>query len=277
MLELNAPLNSVSSKEDDNKIIIKSTTLNNYTIDSKGEIKIYELQKSIFLKNRLFGIPEIQTLSRNEFEQFFPHEPFDQSDYETKEVLVKTISFDTKTSNEISFHFFKSFKNGNYKVVTEAYDKKNNLIKTENNFNLDSKVIPYKNDELFTFKDNSKPNGNLFEIEIQSTIPDLCIKSRFYGENNTLKNEQVVQLKNGKAILKFNKKSEYNTDVHFHFSSVWENSTAEKTHSIQKETIEPKLNFEIVRMQNKIEPGSLENWSFKITDQKLNQKFWQVC
>ncbi|HRZ32504.1 MAG TPA: MG2 domain-containing protein [Flavobacterium sp.] len=272
MLELNVLLNSNLFKEDDNKIIIKSTTLNNYTIDSKGEIKIYELQKSIFLKNRLFGIPEIQTLSRNEFEQLFPHEPFDQSDYETKEVLVKTISFDTKTSNEISFDFLKSFKNGYYKVVTEAYDKKNNLIKTEKNFNLDSKVSPNTKDELFTFKDTSKPNGNLFEIEILSPIPDLWITSRFYGENNTLENEQVVQLKNGKAILKFNKKSEYKTDVYFHFSSVWENSTAEKTHSIQKETIEPKLNFEIVSMRNKIEPGSLENWSFKIIDQKLESE-----
>ncbi|MBC8884168.1 hypothetical protein H9X57_14820 [Flavobacterium piscinae] len=35
-------------------------------------------------------------LNRSEFEELYPYEPFDQSDTETKEVLVKSISFDTK-------------------------------------------------------------------------------------------------------------------------------------------------------------------------------------
>lgn len=272
MLELKMVLKDKLFKEDENKLIIQSTTLNNHPVEAKGEIKIYEIQKKSYLKNRLFWFPEIQTLGRSEFEKLFPHEPYSQSDNEVKEVLVKTISFDTKKIKDINLLFLKSFKNGNYKVVAESYDQKNNLITTEANFNLDSKENPFSQNELFTFKDISKPNGTFFEIEIQSIIPDLWITARLYGENNIIENEQIVQLKNGKTNFKFNKKSEYKTDVHFHFSTVWENGTAVKTVSILKETIETKLNFEILSLRNKIEPGSLENWSFKIIGPKLESE-----
>lgn len=272
MLELKMRLDSNLFKEDDNKIVIKTTTLNNHPIDAKGEIKIYELQKKSYLKKRLFSFPEIQTLSRSEFEQLFPHEPFEQSDNEVTEVFVKSFLFDTKNNKEISLDFLKTFKNGNYKITAEAYDQKNNVIKTENYFQLDSKENPYSKDELFVLKDISKKNEPFFEIEIHSVIPDLWITSRFYGENNVLENEQVVQLKNGKAIFKFNKKTKYDADIHFHFSTVWENTTDVKTHSLKKEIIETKLNFEILSLRNKIEPGSLENWSFKIIDQKLESE-----
>lgn len=272
MLDLKFILNSKLIKEDENKLSVKSTTLNNYPIDAKGEIKIYEIQRKNFLKYRLFEIPEIELISRTEFEHLFPHEPFNQEDNDTKEVLVKTLSFDTKNSKNISLNFLKSFKNGSYKVVGEAYDSKNNYIRTENYFDLNSKINPYSENELFTFNDISKPNETFFAIEIQSIIPDLWITARFYGENNVPENEQVLQLKDGKATFKFNKKSEYKTDIYFHFSSVWENSSAIKTHTINRETIETKLNFEIVSLRNKIEPGSLENWSFKITDQKLESE-----
>ena len=272
MLDLKIVVENNLFKEDENKIVIKSTTLNNYPIDAKGEIKIYEIQQKHFLKYSLFGIPEIQTINRNEFEQLFPYEPFDQSDYETTEVLVKTISFDTKISNDVSLNFLETFNNGNYKMVTEANDVKNNPIEIQSRFNLNSKMYPTSENELFTFKDISKPNTTFFEIEIHSIIPDLWITSRFYGDNYVLENEQMIQLKNGKATFRFNKKSDYKSDIHFHFSTVWENSTAIKTHSIKKETIETKLNFEIVSLRNKIDPGSLENWSFKINDQKLESE-----
>lgn len=272
MLELKIILKDKLFKEDENKLIIQSTTLNDHPIVAKGEIKLYEIQKKSFLKNRLFGFPEIQMLKRSEFEELFPHEPFDQSDTETKEVLVKSISFDTKKSKDVSLAFLKSFKNGNYKVIAEAYDQKNNLIKSETYFNLDSKEKPYSHDELFTFKDISKSNENFFEIEIQSVIPDLWITTRYYDDDNISENEQVAQLKNGKTTFKFSKKPDYKSDVHFHFSAIWENTSDEKTHTIKKEIIKNSLNFEIISLRNKIEPGSLENWSFKIIDQKLESE-----
>mgnify|MGYP006216915673 CR=1 FL=1 len=50
-LELYTILKRALYKEDKNNIILKTTTLDNYPIDAKGEIRIYELSKKNYLKN----------------------------------------------------------------------------------------------------------------------------------------------------------------------------------------------------------------------------------
>ncbi|MBC8884169.1 hypothetical protein H9X57_14825 [Flavobacterium piscinae] len=48
MLELKMILKDKLFKEDENKLIIQSTTLNNHPFETKGEIKLYEIQKKSF-------------------------------------------------------------------------------------------------------------------------------------------------------------------------------------------------------------------------------------
>jgi len=267
-LSLNVAVKSKLFLEDENSLTINATTLNNFPIDAKGEIKIYERHQKSFLKYRLFGIPEIQSISRTEFGRLFPYEPYDNTETEIKKILIKTLSFDTKTNQKVALDFLKNFKKGNYEIITTATDSKNNLIVTENYFSLESKKNTKSEKELLTYSDISKPNSNYFEIEVQSVIPDLYVTSRLY-ENQKNVHEQVIQLRNGRGVFKFLKKSSYKDDINFHFSTIWENQSAVKTYSIPKETIEQKLNIEVISLRNKIEPGSLENWSFKILNQKL--------
>lgn len=267
-LSLNTTVKSKMFSEDENTITINATTLNNFPIEAKGEIKIYEKQQKSFLKRRLFGIPEIQSIPRTEFEELFPHEPYDNSDTETKDILVKTVPFGTKKSKILTLDFLKNAKKGNYKMVATAKDSKGNLVETENHFVLDSKKNSQSHTELFTYTDISKPNSNYFEIEIQSVIPDLYVTSRLY-EAKKNESEQTVQLRNGRGVFKFLKKTVYKEDLNFHFSTIWENQSEVKTYSIAKETIEQKLNIEVISLRNKIEPGSIENWSFKILNKKL--------
>lgn len=267
-LSLNVAVNPKLFLEDENALSINATTLNNFPIDAKGEIKIYEKQQKKFLKYRVFGIPEIQTIPRTEFEQLFPYEPYDNTDTEIKKILVKTVSFDTKANKKIVLDFLKNFKKGNYEIITSATDSKNNLIVTENHFILASRKDTKSEKELFTYSDISKPHSNYFEIEVQSVIPDLYVTSRLY-EAQKIESEQVLQLQNGRGVFRFPKKNNYKEDINFHLSSIWENLSAIHTYSIPKETIEQKLNIEVISLRNKIEPGSLENWSFKILNQKL--------
>lgn len=255
--------------ENENKLSIQATTLNYYPINASGEIKIEKIHKKKFLKNRLFPAPEIQTISRAEFEQLFPYEPYDKTDYEEKILPVKTLSFDTKQAQEISLDFLKNSEKGRYKITTTATDSNKNIITVENYFNLNSLQKPQANQELFTFTDISKSNSNYFEILIQSVIPDLYITSRFYEDEKFVESEQVLQLQNGKAIFKFLRKKDYKNDLYFHFSTIWENESEVRTHTIKKDILQQQLNFEVISLRNKIEPGSLENWSFKITNPKI--------
>ncbi|WP_445719801.1 alpha-2-macroglobulin family protein [Flavobacterium sp.] len=269
MLKLNLKVNWELISEDNNKLNISATTLNNYPIDTKGKIKIYELKKKSFLKKRQNDIPEIQTLTKNEFQNLFPHEPFDETDEEVQEILVKTISFDTKISKEIALDFLKNYRNSNFKIVAEAYDLKNNLITNQREISVKSKQFPYSEKELFTYKDISVSKSKYYTIEIQSIIPDLYITSRFYVDENMTSDVKTIQLINGKAIFKFNKDLKFINNITFYFSTIWENEGYQKLHQIKNNTPENKLQIEIESLRNKIEPGSTENWSFKITNPKL--------
>ena len=269
MLKLNLKVNWELISEDNNKLNISATTLNNYPIDTKGKIKIYELKKKSFLKKRQNDIPEIQTLTKNEFQNLFQHEPFDETDEEVQEILVKTISFDTKISKEIALDFLKNYRNSNFKIVAEAYDSKNNLITNQREISVKSKQFPYSEKELFTYKDISESKSKDYTIEIQSIIPDLYITSRLYVDENMTNDVKTIQLINGKAIFKFNKDLKFINNITFHFSTIWENEGYQKLHQIKNNTTENKLQIEIESLRNKIEPGSTENWSFKITNPKL--------
>ncbi|WP_445716272.1 alpha-2-macroglobulin family protein [Flavobacterium sp.] len=269
MLKMYLNVNSELISEENNKLTISATTLNNYPIDANGTIKIYELKKKNFLKGRLYSIPEIQTISKEEFQQLFPYEPYDKSDEEVQEILIKTISFDTKKSKEIALDFLKNYKNSRFKIVAEAYDIKNNLITNKRDVVVKSKEYPYSENEIFTFKDITTPNSKFYTIEIQSIIPDLYITSRFYADEDLIKEAKTIQLKNGKAIFTFNKDVKYLNSLTFHFLTIWENDGYSKSFNIDKKETNNKLNIEIESLRNKIEPGSTENWSFKITNPKL--------
>lgn len=269
MLQLNLSVQRELFVEDLNKIQITTTTLNNFPIEAKGSLKIYELKNKKFLKNRENPIPEIQVIPRDEFQKLFPHEPYENSDTEQQEVLIKTIPFDTKIAKEITLDFLKSYRNTEFKIIAEAYDIKNNLISDETVFNVKSKQHPYSEKELFTYKDISEPESNQYTIEIHSIIPNLYITSRFYVDKNPVNEVKTIQLVNGKGIFKFDKNSTFKNNLTFHFSSVWENDGYEKFYQINSESIENTLQFEIESIRNKIEPGSIENWSFKVINQKL--------
>ena len=269
MLKIVVNINGELISEDNNKLIISATTLNNYPIEAKGTLKIYELKSRNFLKKRQYAIPEIQTLTKEEFHNLFPHEPFDETDEKTEEILVKTISFDTKINKEIALNFLKNYRNSQFKIIAESYDLKNNLITNEKAFSVKSKQFPFSEKELFTYKDITDSKSKFYTIEIQSVIPDLYITSRFYVDENMTNEVKTIQLINGKAIFKFNKELKFTNNITFHFSTIWENEGYVKFYQIETQTTESKLQIEIESLRNKIEPGSTENWSFKITNPKL--------
>lgn len=268
MLNINLSIKPELISEENNILYISTKTLNNYPIEAKGVVKIYEIKSNAFLKKRLFSIPEIQTIKREEFKKLFPHEPYDNTDEKTEEILIKTIPFDTKTSKEIALEFLKNYRNSKFKIVAEAYDLKNNLITRQRVINVKSKEYPYSEDELFTYKDITTPNSKFYTIEIQSIIPDLYITSRFYANEDLIQEVKTIQLKNGKAVFNFNKEVKYLNHLTFHFSTIWENEGYTKTHQIKREESDEKFLIEIESLRNKIEPGSTENWSFKITNPK---------
>lgn len=269
MLKLNCIVASQLKKEEKNTLQIKATTLNNFPIKTKGTITFIEQNQNHFLiKGERF--PELNSISKTEFEKLFPHEAFDKKDTEIVEKKIKTIPFDTENSTTIDLDFLKNFEPKKYKILVEAKDQKGNEITTETFFELISTKKTANKEKLFTLN-LIECDKNIFVFEIQSVIPDLFITARMYADKKN-QSQTVIQLKNGSALVKFPKKNSYSTDVNFHFSTLWENNYFADEVTISKDEIETKLDFEVISMRNKIEPGSNENWSFLIKNSKLQSE-----
>lgn len=265
MLELGILSLSSYVKEEKNTFEIVATTANNFPIPTKGTITfIKKIKKEFLVKKEMF--PEINSISREEHKKLFPYEPYAEKDTKSNEKTVLTLPFDTEKSTLVDLSFFKNFEVGDYNIILKAKDIKGNDVESERNFRLTSKIMKPSNASLFIVnKINSDKNNFIFEIK--SVIPDLYITSRMF-EGSKQNGDQIVQLKNGSAIVKILRKANYEDNIKFHFSTVWEGIYFEDEITILKETIKTQLDFEIVSMRNKVEPGSLENWSFVLKNSK---------
>jgi len=267
MLQLQIYGSRKMMQEEPITINIGSTTYNGFEIKSKGILKISYLDRKKFLKNRAFPFPELASINRSDFEKLFPFEPYSVTDEVVTEKEIVSIPYDTNLSKTINLDFLSKEKTGNYKIEISANDAKGNTISTTFNFELIGSNKRENQKKLFIVTDISKKESSDFEIEIYSEIPDLWINSRHYEGEKFADEMQLNQLQNGKLILQFPKNK---TKVHdFHFSTFWENDYFAKTLHIENEKIDTAIPIEIERFRNKIEPGSIENWSFKITNPKL--------
>lgn len=266
MLKLSAIISPIILQGEKNTMQIKATTLNNFPIDTKGTITFIALNEQKFLL-QTGRFPELKSIEKSVFSKLFPFEPYDLKDIEQAEQVVKTIGFDTKKSTIVDLTFLNELETTKYKIKLEAQDQKGTKIFAENRFQLNTKNSKPTNESLFVVR-QLETKGNQFVFEIQSVIPDLYITTRMYDDAHK-KSETVIQLKKGLGFVKIPKKATYETDLNFHFSTFWENTYFAKNIQIKQEDIQTQLDIEVVSMRNKIEPGSLENWSFVLKNSKL--------
>ncbi|CAM3973635.1 MG2 domain-containing protein [Flavobacterium antarcticum] len=269
MLKLNFNINSELLQEDKNTLEILATTLNDFPIKAKGTITFIEQNKKEFLiKKERF--PELNTIDRIEFERLFPNEAYDKKDIEITENEVKTIPFNTEKSTIIDLSFLKNFNLTNYKIVLKANDQKGNEISKDRTFKLISKNKKADHNSLFNYSQIESDKNN-YTFETRSVIPDLYITTRMFDGSSEI-SETVIQLNKGYALLKIPRKVNLANDIQFHFSSFWENTYFSDQITIAKAEIKNQLDFEMVSMRNKIEPGSLENWSFVLKNSKMQSE-----
>ena len=262
-LQLSATTIAPYFVENKNTLTINISNLDHSPIPYQGKIEFYKKKSKNYLKRRTFEEPELQNIKEEEFKKLFPYEPYSEKRSENP-TLVKTITFDTKTSNKITL---PELEKGSYTAKVSITDTKENPISQERYFTVLSKENPLATDKLFAYRRIKNDDPNYIHFELSTNLSELYVTTRFYY-GKEINSEQVTLLTNGKSIVSFKKIRETKYDYAFFFSTQWENSTSSENITIRKEEVRQDLNFEVVSFRNKIEPGSKENWSFKITNHK---------
>ena len=253
--------------EDNNQIKITTTNTNKFPTPTKGIIKFYEVLKKNYFINPSRQFPENSTISENEFKNLFPYEPFNANEIIPKEILIKTINFDTNQNTIIDINFLKKYKLGDYKIVVNIIDENNKAEETIKFITLNSKIKPNIKNSIINYALDYSDKKNI-KINLFSEIKNLTINALLYFDYN-LKSEKTIQLKNGFAQLSIPKEKYKDDEFSFYLFSFWEDQYVFTSKLQEQKLQKPVLEIETIHFKNKLEPNQKENWSFKISNSKL--------
>ncbi|WP_304198676.1 MG2 domain-containing protein, partial [Flavobacterium alvei] len=258
--------NNIETKNK-NEITLNSTNLNGEFKAVKGEIKIYFASPfSKKFKSRVFQQPEINTISDTDFEKLFPYEiNVSKTAEKPAEILVFSKKVDTEKDKKLVLDFISNYQSGNYKVVFSAKDSFDNAIEAVSNFQIKQNKDKFNSSKLFTaelINDDPKKDGFVI-IKLTSVIPELYISTNANYQRQSFF-EQTVHLQNNQVVVKIPLKKEFENSIEIGFQSIFENEDFSDQIKVTLKTIVPQLEWSVESFRNKIQPGSNENWSFKL-------------
>jgi TonB-dependent SusC/RagA subfamily outer membrane receptor len=271
-LIINAGIPSSIETKKKNEITLTSTNLNGEFLAAKGEIKLYFVSPfSNKFKENVWQKPEIESISASDFERLFPYEIIETKTDKANEILLFSKKVDTEKDKKIALDFISDYKSGNYKIVFSAKDTFNNLIESVSNFEIKQSKDKFNPGKLFTAEQiNTDPKKDGFVvIKLSSVIPDLYINTNGnYGYQTYFEN--TYHLQNNEITIKVPLKKEFENSVGISFQSIFDNEIFNNQINVELKTQESKLELLVESFRNKIEPGSKENWSFKL--KSINSK-----
>lgn len=266
-LMLNVQIPNRINTKDKNEIELNSTNLNGKFLAAKGEVKLYFVSPfSNKFKPAIFDKAELEIISKEDFEKLFPYEMSENSiNKEQSETLLFSKKIDTEKDKKIVLDFISNYKSGNYKIVFSAKDTFNNPIETTSNFSIKQSKDKYDPSKLFTVEQvNTDPKKDGYAlIKVASVIPELYLITNANYENK-IYYENVVHLKNHETTIKIPLKNEFEKLIKIGFDCVFENDDFTDEIAVSLKTQEPKLEWTVESFRTKIQPGSPENWSFKL-------------
>ncbi len=283
-LTLNTSINEqIDVSEKNNKISIESTNLNGEYAPTKGILKIYKLQApENVLRNRPWNVPDYQEISKENYSQLFPHEPYsnDENDVNNwkKGTLVFETEFDTEKSKEILLKKIKNWKVGKYIIEVEAYDKFNQKVEDKTRFSVFNIKKPQIADkqlfEVSTDKNLYKVN-DIVQLKIGSASNNIVVTIAI-EKNHKIVNQQIVKLNNEVKFIKIpvTQKDLGGFAIKYSFSNYneFKSGTVQipVPHSIND------LQIETQTFRDKLQPGQEETWSFNIKGKNTDKIIGEI-
>lgn len=272
-LVLEATINAKINTKDKNFIYLNSSNLNNQFVATKGEIKMYFINKlENKFKNRTWSKPEIETISKLDFEKLFPYEITDYVE-KSDSILVYSKIVNTEKDKKIELDFIKKYKSGNYRMVFSVIDKFNNQISTSNEFELhqSNDKFSFGSEIIKTEQLNENPKKDGFvDLKITSNVPILYlsitgnyIQTTFYKD--------YIKIENNERIIRIPFSKKYKNSFAINIETYFEEQFFYSKKDIYLLEEIPQITIETESFRDKIQPGSIENWSFNIKDSNAKE------
>jgi uncharacterized protein YfaS (alpha-2-macroglobulin family) len=256
-----------------NEIEITATNLNGSPVNASGKVEIYQLipaQKAF--RKRLWPATDQYQLSIEEFSKRFPIDEVLSDTSGIKPRLGEKVfdkSFNTAHTTKVDVPASKNWKAGQYMIKLSANDSKGEPVKFEHIFTFyntsDSK--PAVPDFLWSHVENplAQP-GEDVRLQISSGVEvEILVETELKGK---IINRQTLLIKDKLVSLKIPVLESYRGNFSLHISTTCHNRFYQQSHNVEVPHSNKKLNLAIETFRDKMEPGSNEEWTVKITDDK---------
>ncbi|WP_127846781.1 alpha-2-macroglobulin family protein [Psychroflexus aestuariivivens] len=252
---------------------ITANDLNKNKKNIEDTLKIYRF-KSLDrkLKYRPWSPPEIQQIPFEQFTELFPHEAYDQNELEKLneiDTLVSQIIVDTDKKNIFNYDEKLNLESGKYQLKIETKDEFGIEIEAKQNINYTSKTDAELPQETFTLEAESleNSNGKFAQLNMQSDAEELYVFLEISNQNGFYERRfYTLKTKLSKQI-----KLPDNTEkAQIQWSYIYGNQWQSNSRNIDFKTKNSSIQVEVISHRNKLEPGSDETWSLKVTDDTKN-------
>lgn len=252
-------------------IKLGTSTLNGEFVPASGVVNIYKtLSPEKIYNERPFADPEIQTISKEEFELHLPYIPFKTfKDSVLRQNPVLSQKVNTGLSKELVLEKLEYWQSGEYEILFTATDSLGNEISYDQRFILkkNSDKIP-SDKKLFEYEIKNKDyeKDGYVEIEFTSGLP-LSVNIMAQSDQTMLFDKQI-EVNATKKNIHIPVFKNPRTNMFILLSYVWQNKYHNEELSLVVPRKTEKLSIETQTLTTKLLPASPQTWSFSIQGSK---------
>lgn len=258
--------------EDELKIKVKAYNYNDVSLNKNYRVKLVQLkQPERVLRNNFENL--VQTLpgmSRKEFLKKFPHDRYDQSESRKNWETLKTIIDGTKDDKELNIG---KLEPGDYRLLVYNIEGRD-TIKAEQDFEIWSRKKLGKNQYPFLKVVGPKDKverGSQAIVYAYSAIPNASVNI-YFQDGQGEKTIERKKFTNGIVAYTFTVSREKKiTQYNVQFVLAYYNDVQNQYAQVRIKEEEDPLKIELTTFRDKVEPGTKEKWSVKISG-KNNEK-----
>lgn len=252
--------------DDENvKLKVETKNYNGQDLKKPYEVKLSKLEapNRIFRNNFKGSVQNLPAFSKEEFIAKFPHDYYDKND-NPENWKAQVISEKTEKSGNLDLGKLKA---GDYRLELFNIEGKD-TIKTIQQFSVWDKRALHTDQKNFLeviAPKNELLRGEKAKVYVYSAIPGASANV-FIQDGSGKTVSEVHPFKNG--LLEYVVDIPKNKDIsvlNLQFQVVAFNDVQTKSIDLKIKNTEPPLQIETTTFRDKIEPGSKEKWSVKIT------------
>ncbi|WP_448528082.1 alpha-2-macroglobulin family protein [Raineya sp.] len=255
---------------------IQTTNLMGEFEPAQGEVHIYRLKiPSKSFKQRLWGKPDVHTLSKADFERMFPDEAYQNEDNQAfweKDRSVFNTAFNTREKKEFELKDLKKWQQGIYLIEMVATDKYGQEVRSKNYFEVfsdkaKSPAIP-TNVLLKPLKPAHEAGETAQILVATSHTQKILYEVAF--EREILKSEWL-NLKNEQTLLAVPIREAMKGGFYVTAVGIYNNRLYKEQKFVNVPYSEKELEVIFETYRDKLLPGEQEEWRLRIKGKKADK------